>query len=417
MGAFKLKENLPQTTRQEIDRISAKAVAMRLQSEADFLTALAPYLVNEVLLSDANDLIVKASGNDLPTGDSGFKKGAIFIKKNATDSGLYTNDGDETEAEWTRVDTDSFESVTDTEDAPVNAVASKATLTSDETNPSNEDTLTINEREYTFVTTLTEVKSSGVITSTANGLPTADDTIVVGDETYTFVSALSAEPTVANEVLIGADGEATLGNLADAINGDEDGEGVGYSEGTVANADVSAGIPASSDADFVLTVSAIVPGEDGDLLDLTEDADNITVSGTGTLASGVDPVVDEILIGLDTNATLLNVKKAINNEAGEGTNYSTGTVVNADVSCGTVAENAVVLSALIKGVIGDDIEVAEGSTHLSFGEDVTALEDGVDGTPGTKGDKVFTSTYEYTCIDDNTIADANWRRVSLGTAY
>ena len=48
MGTFKLKENLPYTTRQEIDRISAIASTKRLQSEADFLTALAPYLVNEV---------------------------------------------------------------------------------------------------------------------------------------------------------------------------------------------------------------------------------------------------------------------------------------------------------------------------------------------------------------------------------
>lgn len=286
MGTFKLKENLPYTTRQEIDRISAIASTKRLQSEADFLTALAPYLVNEVIVKDDNDLITSASGNDIPTGDTGFKKGAIFIKKNATDSGLYTNDGNEVSAVWTRVDTDSFESVTDSEDAPVNAVASKATLTSDTTNPDNADTLTVNEREYTFVTALT-----------------------------------------------------------------------------------------------------------------------------------ADPVIDEILIGDDTDATLLNIKKALNHEAGEGINYSTGTVVNADLSSGAVAQNAIVLSALIKGVVGDDIEISVGSDHLSLGEGVTALEDGVDGTPGTKGDKVFTSTYEYTCIADNTIADANWRRVSLGSAY
>ncbi len=421
MSAFKIKENLPQATRDEIDRISAIPSAQRLQSEADFLTALAPYLVNEVILRDSNDLIVKASGNDIPTGDSGFKKGAIFIKKNADDSGLYTNDGDETSATWTRVDTDTFENVTDTdaEDAPVNAVSSSATLTSDNTNPSAEDTLTVNGRDYTFVTSLTEVKSNGTITSTANGVPTAEDTVVVGDETYTFVSALSTEPTVANEVLIGVDGEATLQNLADAINGDEDALGVGYSEGTVANADVSAGTPASSESDYVLTVTALVPGTAGNALDLTEDADNITVSGTGKLASGVNPVVDEILIGANADATLENIKKALNHETGEGTNYSTGTVVNADVTAGTVSttNHTVALSAKIKGVIGDDIEVSEESSHLTFGEDVTTLSDGVDGTPGTKGQKVFTSTYEYTCIADNTIHDANWRRVSLGTAY
>ena len=181
------------------------------------------------------------------------KKVLFLSRKNATDSGLYTNDGNEVSV-WTRVDTDSFESVTDSEDAPVNAVASKATLTSDTTNPDNADTLTVNEREYTFVTALT-----------------------------------------------------------------------------------------------------------------------------------ADPVIDEILIGDDTDATLLNIKKALNHEAGEGINYSTGTVVNADLSSGAVAQNAIVLSALIKGVVGDDIEISVGSDHLSLGEGVTTLEDGVDGTPGNKG--------------------------------
>lgn len=418
MGAFKLKENLPQTTRKEIDRISAIDSARRLQSEADFLTALAPYLVNEVITSDANGLIVKASGNDIPTGDTGFKKGALFIKKNATDSGLYTNDGNETSAVWTRVDTDSFENVSDSEDAPINAVSSSATLTSDNTNPDADDTLTVNEREYTFVTTLTEVKSSGTITSTANGNPTAEDTVTVGEEEYTFVVALSEDPTVPNEVVIGSDGEETLSNLADAINGDAEGEGVTYSEGTVANADVSAGTPASSESDYVLTITALVPGEDGDLIDLVESASNITVSGA-KLANGADPVVDEILIGNNADTTLANIKKAINGETGEGTNYSTGTVANEDVIAGTVNTTAhtVALLAIVKGVVGDDIEVSEDSAHLTFGEEVTTLSDGVDGTPGTKGEKVFTSTYEYTCIADNTINDANWRRVSLGTAY
>jgi hypothetical protein len=44
MGTFKLKENLPYTTRQEIDRISAIPSASRLQSEVDFLTALSRIL-------------------------------------------------------------------------------------------------------------------------------------------------------------------------------------------------------------------------------------------------------------------------------------------------------------------------------------------------------------------------------------
>lgn len=85
MGIFKLKADLPQATRTEIDRVQAIASAQRTTPEADFLTNLAPYLYNEVILRNASDEIVLAQGHDVPTGDSGFAKGALFNKVDVTD--------------------------------------------------------------------------------------------------------------------------------------------------------------------------------------------------------------------------------------------------------------------------------------------------------------------------------------------
>ena len=67
--------------------------------------------------------------------------------------------------------------------------------------------------------------------------------VTIGGTEYTFVTSLSTDPTVPNQVLIssaatGAEA-ATLANLAAAINGGP-GEGTDYSDGTVANASVTA---------------------------------------------------------------------------------------------------------------------------------------------------------------------------------
>lgn len=75
--------------------------------------------------------------------------------------------------------------------------------------------------------------AEGEITIGAN--PTANDTVTVADKTYKFVSALST----ANDVLIGTDAAATIANLTAAING-ATGAGTTYGTGTTANAFVSA---------------------------------------------------------------------------------------------------------------------------------------------------------------------------------
>lgn len=79
----------------------------------------------------------------------------------------------------------------------------------------------------------TAVAAEGVITLGAN--PTANDTVTVADKTYKFVSALAA----ANDVKIGTNAAGTIANLTAAINGGE-GAGSTYGTGTTANDFVTA---------------------------------------------------------------------------------------------------------------------------------------------------------------------------------
>jgi hypothetical protein len=123
--------------------------------------------------------------------------------------------------------------------------------------------------------------ATGTVTFTSTG-PSNDDTVVIGGVTYTFKTALSTGPTVANQVLIHATPTNQAANLAAAINAGA-GEGTAYSVGTVLNPTVSATSSAG-----VVTLLARDPGDEGNAIVLTEDADNTAVSGSGVLSGGDD---------------------------------------------------------------------------------------------------------------------------------
>lgn len=275
---FEIKSDLPKTTQNEIDRISALAAGARTTQEANFLTALAPYLTNAIITTDSSGLIIRATGVTVPTGYPGFKKGAFFVKSDATLNGLYANIGDENSATWNLID----ESDTVRSGTPVNAVNATVVLTSDNTNVSDGDTVTVGSQVYRFKNTIAQI----------------------------------------NDVLIGADADASLTNL----------------------------------------------------------------------------------------------KKAINGEAGAGTNYYTGTPVNTNVSCGVVSSHTVTLTALTAGTAANSIATTETSSHLSFA--TATLLGGVDGTVALTAFEMYAdASYLYIASAANTVSGKNWRRIALGSAY
>jgi len=147
-----------------------------------------------------------------------------------------------------------------------------------------------NSHTLTFNFTKTSAATPATGTLSATGNATAGDTVTIGGTTYTFVSSLSTGPTVANQVLIssaatGAEA-ATLANLAAAIIGGP-GEGTNYSEGTVANASVTATAGTTA-----LSLSANSAGPAGDSIATTVSLGSSSTFGASfggaTLEGGAD---------------------------------------------------------------------------------------------------------------------------------
>ncbi len=111
------------------------------------------------------------------------------------------------------------------------------------------------------------------------GLPAATQTVTIGATTYTFRATVPA----ANDVLIGVDADATIENLIAAVN-QEAGAGVKYGTGTVANASASA----EAQPGAIAKIEALVPGTAGNSIVFTTTVSNSAISGSGTLAGGLD---------------------------------------------------------------------------------------------------------------------------------
>lgn len=136
--------------------------------------------------------------------------------------------------------------------------------------------------------------ATGTLTLTA--LPTAAETVTVGATTYTFVAAL----TGADDVLIGADADASLDNLTAAINGGA-GEGTVYGTGTVANTSAAAEALGGSQ----MRATAAAQGTAGNSVATTETLTAGSWTGA-TLSGGADiPAAQEFTftpLPIDTTA-------------------------------------------------------------------------------------------------------------------
>lgn len=335
MAAFPLKSQLPVTTQREIDRVSAITAALRNVTEAAFLVRLAPYLTNEILLQDVNNLVLMAAGNTLPTGLTGFRKGALFIKKDATGNGLYNNTGDETSATWNLVDQ------ADTADIPDGAI--------------------------------TLAKMANMATASIIGR----------------VTAATGVPQVLSVAQV-----KTLLGITDGLSA--------YSAGTPVNAVASQG---------TLTVTS-GGNQIADGYKVTIDAKQYTFK------TALTPTEGEILVGANDTASLLNLKNAINHTGTPDTDYKCAAVhptVTGVSSNGTT----LIVASKVKGVVGNAlVSTVTAAAELSWnGTTLGTTVLGVNGTVATQWQSMVDSSYIYVAIAVNTIADTNWRRIALGSAY
>ena len=222
------------------------------------------------------------------------------------------------------------------------------------------------------------------------------------------------DPDTSYIVLIGVDAQASIDNLVDAIN-EENGageKGTLYGTGTVAHPTVSA---VKEDTDKV-TATAKSVGIAGNNID-SESTVALATWAAAHLAGGYDAqAANDVLIGT-VAVSIDNLVLAVTAGAGIGTNYGTGTVVNPLATAVKASASTMTATNLIKGVIGNSTAIAETLADGSWAAGATFLGGGVDGTVGVANETCADATYLYHAIAVNTIADANWRRVALGTAY
>lgn len=266
---------------------------------------------------------------------------------------------------------------------------STSTLTSNATAATSGDTVTVGGKTYTAKTALTEAKATGTYTNASTAV--AGTTVTIDGITYTYQAAISSTLEQPYAVLLGANATASLANLIKAID-DSGTEGTHYGIGTDAHPRVSG---VSSDATTAVVTYDVV-GVKGNSALTTENSAGSW--GATALTGGVDPVANEVLIGNTANGAefLDNLKVAIDNGAGEGTVYSTGTAKHTVVTAGANNDTTQVVTSRDFSVQNGDIATTVSAATLSWTS--TVMASGVSkvitpattttgGSPGISGDK------------------------------
>lgn len=277
---------------------------------------------------------------------------------------------------------------------PVNAANATATLEISGVAVDGE-TVTIGEDVYEFVAdedlsvtnagnipvdiSANVVQSTGTLTMDTQ--PTSGDTVTIGSKTYIFVPLTT--DTADGEVSIGDDLAGAKANLVGAI--------LGVDNLNTPNPDVTVTGFVLDDLEIVAKVGGVI----GDSIVTTETFTAATnIFAAGVLSGGVDCLAADAVTRLVA---------AITADDTQGVTATDG------------AGNTVVLTA--PGDAGNDIGVSTDMANGAFSGAAIALAGGVDGTLAD-GFKLFIDdTYLYVCLDGNTAAEKNWRRISLGAAY
>lgn len=219
---------------------------------------------------------------------------------------------------------------------------------------SNNETITIGSVVYTMKTALSEAKATQTLTVTGNFAE--GETVTVEGQTYTF----RATPSRPYDVDLGVSAAVSLDNLKLAINaGANAGE---YGVDTVAHPLVTA----TTNTDTTQVVEARSFGTTANNYLVSETGANASW-GAATLAGGVNPVANEVLIGADAATSLDNIKSAVNDTGTEGTHYSTGTQAHPQVTADANAATTQVFTARDFAVTNASIATTETAANASFG--------------------------------------------------
>lgn len=274
-------------------------------------------------------------------------------------------------------------------------------------NAANTKKVTIGGVDYTFKTALTEVKASGdLVTDNTNA---ADgSSCVIGSKTYLFQSTLT---NIDGHIHIGADADATLLNLARAINASGGTPGTDYATANTVHPTVTSSASVTA---HTITLTAKTIGTAGNAIVTTATStapDSHIDPEAATLTGGVNAVLNEVKIGALATNSLDNLIAAINNAAGEGSTYSTGTPADDNVVAAAGTGDTMDVIAVAFGTAGNAVTTTTDVASASWA--AATLTGGVAAPTTTQQVKVGNGTTE---ARDNLIAAIN-AAAGAGTTY
>lgn len=287
---------------------------------------------------------------------------------------------------------DEVNALTPTASTPVNGVKASNVLTLTDVVIDGETVVVTNPDEdgsdtYEFAADAAQSVSAGdiavditsYVTASSNTLtvdtqPTAGDTMTLGGKTYIFVP--DTTDNADGEITIGTDLATAQAAIVAAVNGTD-----GHN---VANTQVSLGDFTANDS----TVTALVGGTAGDAIATTETfTAGTNVFSAATLGGGADCSAADAITALAAAVTASDTQ-------GVGAADGAGDTVD------FTADNY--------GAAGNAITTTETMANASFA--TGALTGGVDGTPGTAGQRKYDTDYDYIYIDG-----AGWKRSAIST--
>ncbi len=249
--------------------------------------------------------------------------------------------------------------------------------------------------------------TQGTSVGTYGGTIADGDTIAVGGTTYTFKTALTNGGGAGsqNQVLIGASGNTTaLANLQSAVNNTGT-VGTDYGTGTALNTGVVASAASATNLTFTDKLNGTAaptvtytPTGSGTLASVTTAGAVGTAVTVGSktyqfvtaLSGNAGGTANEVLYSGTVATALTHLEEAVNAGANSGTDYSTGTTANANVTAGAPASGVITFTSNVNGTsgtIGGSITVGTGSGG-SFASQVN----------GTAGSTVSVGGTTYTFV-------------------
>lgn len=147
-----------------------------------------------------------------------------------------------------------------------------------------------------------------------------------------------------------------------------------------------------------------------------------TLTFSGVVADGQTVTIGDDVYEFDTDSSVTEGNIAVDVYGGATAPAAVTALVAAITASDTMgvgaadgAGDTVVLTADTKGTAANSIATTETCTNGSFG--AATLTGGVNGTLAEKGQMYLDASYLYVAIAANTVADQNWRRISVGSAY